>query len=212
MPPRMSDRDRGIEELSAVGEGVRRDVEDAHHDRPAEREQPAERVGLRAGCRQRHRAALRRRRRGVESSRSPQYRIFWSSFLAASIQRPTRFSEGSSCTRLCLALASAIASREPAGIAVLQLLDGVDAGVLEQFRIGLAHALDAHAVGRDWPSAARSARRRRASAPGSLRSFADLRGFEQLFGGPDSERLQSRRHRRADARDRRERIGQATPP
>src|SRR5882757_2902709 len=42
--------------------------------------------------------------------------------------------------------------REAAWIAVLQLPDRIDAGILEQFRIGLAHALDAHAIGQVGPA------------------------------------------------------------
>ena len=42
---RMRDRNRRIEELSAVGEGIRRDIEDAHHQRPPAREQRCERIG-----------------------------------------------------------------------------------------------------------------------------------------------------------------------
>ena len=64
--PGVIDGDGGVEELAAVGEGVRRDVENAHHGGPAECEQPRERIRLVQGGR--HDAALRRRRNGVKPS------------------------------------------------------------------------------------------------------------------------------------------------
>ena len=82
--PGMIDGDGGIDELAAVGEGVRRQVEDTHHGRPTEGEQPPERIRLVQG--RRHDAALRRRRSGVKRSCMSQPRRSangWSTALSA---------------------------------------------------------------------------------------------------------------------------------
>ena len=67
--PRLRERGVGIDETAAIGERIRRDVEDAHHQRAAFAEQADEEIRIpRGGMRQRHCAALRRRCNGVKRS------------------------------------------------------------------------------------------------------------------------------------------------
>ena len=100
---------------------------------------------------------------------------------------------------------------EPAGMAVLQLLHGIDAGILEQLRIGLTHALDAHPIGEIGPAEHRLLADIELFGQ-NLAVFCGLRPFQELFGGPNAERLQSGGHRRSDACDHADRIGHATSP
>src|SRR5262249_30195029 len=115
------------------------DVEDAHHQGPAGREQAGEPLGHHSGLavlrgtwvadrghalalrakRGRCQVVSRRERRAADRA---QYEILSCSFLACSIQRHTAFSDGSRSTRLRLVFASAIALARLHGLRYLSSL------------------------------------------------------------------------------------------